>query len=241
MKNNYFCNYPYINIYEKPFKNSKISSQILYGERFSVLKKIKNFLKIQTFYDNYYGYIKYKKYKKKLNPTHKVNVLKTKISKSNKFLPFSSKIEILKKKKNYVMFENNKWINSKSIIPIYKKEKNFLKILKLYKNSKYKWGGKTYAGIDCSALIQIFYKFNNKFFPRDTVDQIKLKKGTITKKKFKHGDIIYWKGHVAICINSKNLIHAYGPRKRVLIMDIKKTIKLIKKTANLDVKKIFSI
>ena len=139
------------------------------------------------------------------------------------------------------MFENNKWINSKSIIPIYKKEKNFLKILKLYKNSKYKWGGKTHAGIDCSALIQIFYKFNNKFFPRDTVDQIKLKKGTITKKKFKHGDIIYWKGHVAICINSKNLIHAYGPRKRVLIMDIKKTIKLIKKTANLDVKKIFSI
>ncbi len=241
MKNNYFCNYPYINIYEKPFKNSKISSQILYGERFSVLKKKKNFLKIQTFYDNYYGYIKYKKYKKKLNPTHKVNVLKTKISKSNKFLPFSSKIEILKKKKNYVMFENNKWINSKSIIPIYKKEKNFLKILKLYKNSKYKWGGKTHAGIDCSALIQIFYKFNNKFFPRDTVDQIKLKKGTITKKKFKHGDIIYWKGHVAICINSKNLIHAYGPRKRVLIMDIKKTIKLIKKTANLDVKKIFSI
>ena len=241
MINNYFCNYPYINIYEKPFKNSKISSQILYGERFSVLKKVKNFLKIQTFYDNYYGYIKYKKYKKNLNPTYKVKVLKTKIYKSNKFLPFSSKIEILKKGKNYVMFENNKWINSKSIIPIYKKEKNFLKILKLYKNCKYKWGGKTYSGIDCSALIQIFYKFNNKFFPRDTVDQIKFKKGTIAKKKFKLGDIIYWKGHVAVCISSKSLIHAYGPRKKVLIMDIKKTIKLIKKTANLEVKKIFSI
>ena len=241
MQNNFYCNYPYINIYEQPFENSKISSQILYGEKFNVLKKIKNFLKIQTSYDNYYGYIKYKKYKKTLNPTHKVTVLKTKIYKSNKFLPFSSKIEILKKKKNYVMFENNKWINSKSIIPIDKKEKNFIKILILFLNCKYKWGGKTYKGIDCSALIQIFYKFNNKFFPRDTVDQIKYKKGNNIKKKFKTGDIIYWKGHVAICINSKELIHAYGPRKKVLIMPIKKTIRLIKDTANLEVKKIFSI
>ena len=103
------------------------------------------------------------------------------------------------------------------------------------------WGGKTYNGIDCSALIQLLYKFNNKFFPRDTIDQIKFKKGTKKKIKFRLGDIIYWKGHVAICISSKKLIHAYGPRKKVLIMDIKKTIKLIKKTANLEVKKIFSI
>ena len=241
MQNNFYCNYPYINIYEQPFENSKISSQILYGEKFNVLKKVKKFLKIQTSYDKYYGYIKYKKYKKILNPTHKVKILKTKIYKSNKYLPFSSKIEILKEKKHYVMFENNKWINSKSIIPIDKKEKNFIKILILFLNCKYKWGGKTYKGIDCSALIQIFYKFNNKFFPRDTVDQIKYKKGNNIKKKFKTGDIIYWKGHVAICINSKELIHAYGPKKKVLIMPIKKTIQLIKDTANLEVKKTFSI
>jgi len=46
---------------------------------------------------------------------------------------------------------------------------------------------------------------------------------------------------VAICINSKELIHAYGPKKKVLIMKIKDTIKIIKKTANLKVKKIFKI
>ena len=33
----------------------------------------------------------------------------------------------------------------------------------------------------------------------------------------------------------KKLIHAYGPRKKVIIMDIKKTINLIKKTAKLEV------
>tara|TARA_Y100000991_G_scaffold165486_1_gene127257 strand:+ start:386 stop:1108 length:723 start_codon:yes stop_codon:yes gene_type:complete len=240
VQNNFFCSYPYINIFENPSNNSKISSQILYGEKFKVLGKVKNFLKIRTSYDRYHGFIKKKKFEKKIKATHKVKVLKTKILKSNKFLPFSSEIEILKKKKNYVMFKKNKWIKAKDINPINHKNKNILKILKLFLHCKYKWGGKTYDGIDCSALIQLFYKFNNKFFPRDTVDQVKFKKG-INIKKFKLGDIIYWKGHVAICINSKKLIHAYGPRKKVLVMDINKTIKLIKKTANLEVKKIFRV
>ena len=240
MQNNFFCSYPYINIFENPSNNSKISSQILYGEKFKVLGKVKNFLKIRTSYDRYHGFIKKKKFEKTIKATHKVKVLKTKILKSNKFLPFSSEIEILKKKKNYVMFKKNKWIKAKDINPINHKNKNILKILKLFLHCKYKWGGKTYDGIDCSALIQLFYKFNNKFFPRDTVDQVKFKKG-INIKKFKLGDIIYWKGHVAICINSKKLIHAYGPRKKVLVMDINKTIKLIKKTANLEVKKIFRV
>ena len=241
MQTNFYCNNPYINIYERPSINSKISSQIIYGEKFKILKKTKNFIKIRTFYDKYPGYIKNKNFIKKFKPTHKVKVLKTKINKSNKFLPFSSEIEILKKRKSYVMFKKNKWIKLKDITLINKKEKNFIKIFKLFKNCKYKWGGKTYQGIDCSALVQIFYKFNNKFFPRDTVDQIKYKKVSIIKKKFKKGDIIFWKGHVAVCIDSKKLIHAYGPEKKVIIMPTHKTIKRIKRTAKLKVKKVFRI
>ncbi len=241
MKNNYYSIYPCVNVYEYPSINSKISSQIIYGEKFKVLKKGKNFLKIRTSYDRYYGYIKNKIFVKKIKPTHKVKVLKAKIYKSNKFLPFSSEIEILKRKKKHVMFKKNKWIKKEDIIHINKKEKNLIKILKLFLNCKYMWGGKTYKGIDCSALIQIYYKFNNKFFPRDTIDQIKFKKENKNKKKYKIGDIIYWKGHVAICISSKKLIHAYGPKKKVIIMGIDETINIIERTANLKVKKIFRV
>ena len=66
-------------------------------------------------------------------------------------------------------------------------------------------------------------------------------KGVRNKRVFKKGDIIFWKGHVAVCLNTKELIHAYGPRKKVIIMPIIKTIKLIKKTTNLKVIKIISI
>ena len=241
MQNNHYSTYPCINIYERPSIRSKISSQIIYGEKFKVLRKVENFLKIRTSYDKYHGYIINKKFNYTAKPTHKVKVLKTKIYKSNNFLPFSSEIEVLKRKKNYIMFKKNKWIKQKDITVINKKEKNFVKIFKLYLNCKYKWGGKTFEGIDCSALVQLFYKFNNKFFPRDTVDQIKMKKGVKKKNLFDKGDIIFWKGHVAVCLNSNLLIHAYGPRKKVVIMPIKKTIDLIEKTAKLKIKKVVKI
>ena len=57
---------------------------------------------------------------------------------------------------------------------------------------RYKWGGKTFNGIDCSALIQIFYQFNKKFFPRDTKDQIRFSKKKLKIKNFKRGDIIFY-------------------------------------------------
>ena len=113
-------------------------------------------------------------------------------------------------------------------------EKNLIKIIKLFLNVKYLWGGKSSEGIDCSALIQIFFYYNRIFFPRDTKDQLKYFKKILYGKNFKK-NIIFWKGHVAYCLNKENLIHAYGPKKKVLIMDINKTIKLIKKTAKLNV------
>ena len=250
MQNSFFCKNPFINLYNRPSFNSKIGSQILYGEKFKIIKKKKNFFKIRTKYDNYIGYIKPTKYLTNFAGTHKVNVLKSRIFKypknlkkfkSKNFLSFSSKIQVLKKKNNFVMFDKNKWLFAKDIKLINQKEKNIIKILKLFLNCKYKWGGKTFEGIDCSALVQIYYKYNNKFFPRDTIDQIKQKKGSKIKKKFKKGDIIFWKGHIAVCINSNNLIHAYGPKKKVVIMPIQKTIKRIERTAKLKVKKVFRI
>jgi len=250
VKNNFIYNSEFSNIYERPNINSNVSTQILFGENFSILKKSRNFYKIKIDTDNYVGFIKKLKLFNKYQTSHKIYVLKSKIyklSKGNKFtytgkdLPFASKIQILNKYKSYLMFKKNFWIKKDDVKPINHKIKNFIYIVNLFRNVKYKWGGKTFKGIDCSGLVQIIYNYNNKFFPRDTVDQIKFKKGLKSKKKFKKGDIVFWKGHVGICINSKKFIHAYGPRKKVLIMPINQTIKLIEKTAGLKVKKIFSI
>ena len=248
MKNKFYFNKSIENIYIKPSSNSEVSSQILYGEKFIIQKKIKNWVKIKTLYDNYYGFIKIDKFRNKLNSTHKIFKIKSYIYRKvkNKFIKtpdwlfFSSNISILSEEKNYFEFEKNKWIKKKDTKIINFINKNFVKIFKQFLNTKYFWGGKSCHGIDCSALLQIYFKFNNKFFPRDTKDQVKYCK-RINKKEFKKGNIIYWKGHVGICIDNKNFIHAYGPRKKVLIMPTIKTINLIEKTAKLKIRKISNI
>ena len=246
MKNNYFYKKPSSNIYKKPSEVSEVTSQIIYGEKFKVLSKNKGWLKIKTSYDNYIGYIRDENYTCDHNPTHKVfslkiNVFNKQKRKTKYFLPFASKVLIIQEKKRFVEFEEDKWILKKDIKKIDHVEKDYLKVLKLFLRTKYVWGGKTYKGIDCSAILQLFYYYNNKFYPRDTKDQIEYSKKNMKKDIFKKGDIIFWKGHVAICISSKKLIHAYSPEKKVLIMSITKTIDRIERTANLIVKKISSI
>ena len=232
------------NIYKRPSTNSEVSSQIIYGEKVRVLGTKNKWIKIRTLSDNYSGYIKKEKLKRKLKIIFKTSKLKTRIFSQNKtkdFLTFNSRLPVLSKRKNFIEFEKGKWIKKKDLKPINHKDVNFVKILNYFRNCRYIWGGKSFKGIDCSALIQLFYLYNNKFFPRDTKDQILFKKGKKKIIDFSKGDIIYWKGHVAICLNKKRLIHAYGPKKKVLIMDIKKTIKLINETAKLKVKKIIRI
>ena len=227
-------------MYEKPSHKSKISSQILYGEKFKILSKNKNWLKIKTSYDNYVGYIKKINYTDKFKPSHKIKKIfatvykkPNKNSKTKKKLSFCSFICVKKKEKKFFKFDNY-WINKKDVAPINKTENIFSKI-KIFKGVKYKWGGVSFKGIDCSALVQIFYKYNNKFCPRDTKDQIKFFKKAKNTKFFKKNDLIFWTGHVAVCINRKKLIHAYGPKKKVIVMNIKKTINEIKLNAKLNV------
>ena len=247
MKNNFF-NLPLENINSKPSNNSEVLSQILYGEKFRILKKKGNWIKIKTNFDNYIGYIKNKKFIRNFKPKLKIFKSKSKIfvKKKNKFLPtkkylyFATGIPILKKNKAYIEFEKNKWLKKSDTKKIDHIERNYTKIIKLFLNSKYLWGGKTADGIDCSALIQIYFYYNRIFFPRDSIDQKKFCRGK-RHKKLKKGDIIFWKGHVGLCIDTKKFIHAYGPKKKVLIMPISYTIKQILKTANLKIKKVSNI
>ena len=247
MKNN-FLNKSVANIYFKPSPNSEVVSQILYGEKFKILLKRKKYIKIKTHYDNYIGYIKKDKFLENFKPSYKISKIKSRIFfkrdkrflSSNHYLYYGSGVCKRNENKKYIEFEKNKWIKKSDIKNIDHYEKNYIKVFKFFLNTKYLWGGKTCVGIDCSALIQIYFYYNRIFFPRDTKDQIRFCKRKRGKNRLK-GDIVFWKGHVGICLNKSRFIHAYGPKKKVIIMPTGQTIKLIDKTANLKVKKVSNI
>tara|TARA_X000000368_G_scaffold377339_1_gene330942 strand:+ start:1022 stop:1762 length:741 start_codon:yes stop_codon:yes gene_type:complete len=237
----YFTNnFSVINLYKKPSIKSEVVTQMIFGDSFSLSKKNKKWLKIKIKEDKYKGYIRNKKFPNVVRPTHKVNVLKTKVYKfpNNRrkinLISFGSKIKVTGSKSKFFKFSKG-WINKKYVKPISYKEKNPFRKITIFKNIKYIWGGKSFKGIDCSALIQLFLNFNNKFCPRDAKDQVKYFKKNIKLKDIKKNDIIYWKGHVALALSSKELIHAYGPMKKTVIMGIHQTIERIERTAKLKV------
>ena len=228
-----------INVYIKKNIKSKLVTQLLYGESFKVVKKSGKWIKIKNDTDGYKGFTLKKKFLSKQKNTHKVSILSAKLYsqpnfKIKKKLSFGSIIKVIKKKNKFYKFDNL-WIKKKDLKKINYKTKDVFKNIKEFINTKYKWGGKHYSGIDCSGLVQIFLNFNNKFCPRDSKDQIKYFKKKVKIKNIKKNDLIFWKGHVAIAISKNKLIHAYGPKKKTIIMPIKKTIDIIYKTANLKV------
>ena len=241
MKNNLRNNLPLINLYKKKSFRSKIDTQLLYGDNFKVKKKFRKFLKIKIIKDGYTGFIKNENFSDPVKPNYKITVLKARLynkpsfkNKLNKFLPFESRIKVTNKLRTFSSFDRY-WIKTSDITKVKSKNKNVFKNIKIFENIKYLWGGKSYKGIDCSALVQVFFNQNNKFCPRDSKDQERYFKKRIKIKNIKKNDIIFWKGHVAVALSKSKLIHAYGPMKKVIVMDIKKTINRIKRTANLDV------
>jgi len=241
VKNNFINNLPIIDLHKKKSLKSALDTQLLYGDNFKVIKKYNGWKKIRIKKDGYIGYIKNKNFSHPIKPNYKVCVLKANVfskpsvkKKLKKFLPYESRLRINKKMRGFGKF-GKYWIKISHLKKINFKNKDIFKDIKLFKNTKYLWGGKSYKGIDCSALVQIFFNQNNKYCPRDSKDQEKFFKRKIKLKNIKKNDMIFWKGHVAVALSRNKLIHAYGPKKKVLIMGIKNTIERINRTANLKV------
>ena len=74
------------------------------------------------------------------------------------------------------MFEKNQWIKFNDISLVSKKKKILLKFLNYLLIVHINGVEKLLKVLIALHLIQIYYKYNNKFFPRDTIDQIKQKK-----------------------------------------------------------------
>ena len=112
MKNKFY-NKPIGNVYLRPSLNSEISTQILYGEKFKILSKSKGWLKIQTNFDRYSGFIKDENFIISFKPYYKIfskrswiyKKFKSNFKKTKKYLYFSSSIQNLESKIDFVKFD----------------------------------------------------------------------------------------------------------------------------------------
>ena len=236
MNKSFTCNNQLTNIYKSASPKSEIVSQILFGEKFYVTKKNKLFYEGFSVYDHYKGYVLKKHFiKTELTKNSRIILKKSFLytapdnnKKTKKYLLFNSLVSIIDKKNNFIKI-NKYWIKKNSINKTIIKSNNFLKKIFFFLKTKYLWGGNSILGIDCSGLVQELMKSINKKCPRDSKDQLKFFKKNVSLNNIKSGDLLFWKGHVAIALNKKKLIHAYGPKKKVIIMSITNVINILSK------------
>ena len=79
---------------------------------------------------------------------------------------------------------------------------------RLYLGAQYRWGGKTPAGIDCSGLCSMAYLLNGVFICRDAHLQEGLPTKQIDPERAEPGDLLFFPGHVAMCLGGKRYVHS---------------------------------
>jgi cell wall-associated NlpC family hydrolase len=112
--------------------------------------------------------------------------------------------------------------------PIATKHADFVAVAEILLGAPYLWGGKTSLGIDCSGLVQIALQSAGIACPRDSKDQETALGKLSPLADLQRGDLIFWKGHVAIAGDSETIIHANAHHMMVAIEPTSQAIARIK-------------
>jgi cell wall-associated NlpC family hydrolase len=126
-------------------------------------------------------------------------------------LPFGATVATLREEGAFAVLRGGLYIPRQHLGSIDAVEGDFVSVAERFVGTPYLWGGKTSLGIDCSGLVQIALNACGMGCPRDSdmqEDSLGRALEAVERRKLRRGDLIFWKGHVAIARDADSIVHA---------------------------------
>ncbi len=171
-------------------------------------------------------------------PTHKVTVLRTLAfpGPSIKLPPvealaLGTKLTILREDGAFAVTREGWHLPRQHLAPLDAMARDFVAIAEQFVGTPYLWGGKSSLGIDCSGLVQIALTAAGTGCPRDSDMQQDGLGRELTAAESRHpqrGDLIFWKGHVAIVRDATTIVHANAHHMATAVENTQAAIARIK-------------
>lgn len=151
-------------------------------------------------------------------PTHKVTALTTLAFPGPSIklppvasLPLGSRLSIAHEDETFAVTAEGHHLPRQHLGPLDAREPDFVGVAERFVGAPYLWGGKSAFGIDCSGLVQVSLTSAGTGCPRDSDMQyagLGRELSADESRNLKRGDLIFWKGHVAIVRDAGTLVHA---------------------------------
>jgi len=219
---------------EEPAHKAQLVSQLLFGDAYQIEEVSGEWLKIKTLDCNYEGYIE----KKLWNELHEIDATEYESLPKyfvNDYLIFIKDFETnitfsVFMGSSFPYPQDNMLILGNAIFVIElpevrtfpyhptlsEKQTALLQFASGYLRVPYLWGGRTPAGIDCSALVQVVFKSVNIALPRDAEQQVTYGTQIDFATEWQVGDIAFFDNeegkitHTGIIVGKDKILHASG-------------------------------
>lgn len=219
----------YQSLHRHPSPDAPIDTQALFGEVAEVFDARDGWAWVQLRADGYVGYLPTSALRDVgTAPTHRVSALRTFVYPgpslklpNQGLLTLNSQLTVASMEGDYARLVTGGFVMAAHLAPVDEYAVDFVAVAERFLHTPYLWGGKTSIGIDCSGLAQISLVAAGIEAPRDS-DMQESALGTPVEIRpdlsgLQRGDLVFWKGHVAIMLDETRMIHATGHTMTVTI------------------------
>lgn len=209
-----------------PDRGAGLDTQLLLGDEVLVFDVAAGWCWVQAVRDSYVGYVEESALAPAAEPaTHVVAVPRTFVYSApdmkrpaGRALSLGSRLAFAASAEtrgtNYLVTPQGEAVIAAHALPVGTEAHDYVAVAETLLLTPYLWGGASAFGLDCSGLVQLAMRMAGRDVPRDTDMQaadigVAFDPGP-DLSGLARGDLVFWKGHVAILLDASEIIHANG-------------------------------